>query len=155
MFWKLIVGAILLPSCLGFEPAAAHLANKVQNQPQSQELANQSVVNSCTLGDEADTQVKQTKYEYYRHINRQNLHRYRQRLHRRNYRNRTNCPQNSHLPVHHRRYYQNTNYHRRNHHPRQNHYRYQRQHHPNQRPRYNHRQYQHQCQYYSHGRCYN
>jgi hypothetical protein len=168
MFWKIVVSALLLPSCLGFEAAAAHLANKVQNQPQSQEsilpvtstLANQSVMNSFKLANEEDSlikgnsesdtaQVKQTKYEYYQDIHRQRLRRYRQRV----------CPDSyrHHRRVrHYRRYNQNRVYYRQNHRPRRHYYRYQRLHHRrNYQPRYYHRRHNYRCQYFSHGRCYN
>ena len=162
MFWKIVVSALLLPSCLGFETAAAHITNKVQNQPQSQELAlpltptlaNQSLMNSSTLANkedssiqsnlEADTvQVKQTKYEYYQNIHRQRLRRSRQRAYSK-YRH--------HRRVrHHRRYNQNRVYYRQNRHPNRHNYRYQRlQHRRNYHRRHNYR-----CQHYSHGRCYN
>jgi hypothetical protein len=151
MFWKFVVSALLLPSCLGFETAAAHLVNK-QNQPQSQEstlpvtstLANQSLMNSSTLANEEDSsiqsnleadtaQVKQTKYEYYQRIHQQRLRRYRHRA----------CPDSQY----HRRYNQNRVYYPQNHHPRRHYYRYQ--------PQNYHRQHNYRCQYYSHGRCYN
>ncbi|MGI2905935.1 hypothetical protein [Tolypothrix sp. VBCCA 56010] len=177
MFWKLIVSALLLPSCLGFETAAAHITSKVQNQPQSQEstlpvtstLANQSLMNSFKLASEEDSsiqsnleadtaQVKQTKYEYYRNIHHQRLHRYWQkvgyRIHRRHRRVR-----------HHRRYNRNRIYYRQNYHPRRHYYRYQRQNrHPRRhyyryqrqyQPQNYHRRHNYRCQYYSHGRCYN
>ena len=131
MFWKFVVSALLLPSCLGFETATAHLVNKVQNQPQSQEsalpftstLANQSEEVVSIQGNlETDTtQVKQTKYEYYQRIHQERLRRYRQKVRSRSYR-------------HHRRYNQNRVYYPQNRHPRRHNYR---------------------CQYYSHGRCYN
>lgn len=158
MFWKLIVSALLLPSCLGFETAAAHITSKVQNQPQSQEsalpvtptLANQSLMNSFGLSSEEDSsiqgnleadtvKVKQTKYEYYQRIHQQRLRRYRQKVRSRSYRR------------HHRRYNQNRIYYRQNRHPRRHDYRYQRQYQPqNYRRRHNYR-----CQHLSHGRCYN
>ncbi|MCV3216643.1 hypothetical protein OGM63_24580 [Plectonema radiosum NIES-515] len=163
MFWKLIVSALLLPSCLGFETAAAHITSKVQNQSQSQEstlpvtstLANQSLMNSSTLANEEDSsiqsnleadtaQVKQTKYEYYQNIHQQRLRRYRQKVRSHSYR----C----HRQVrHHRRYNQNRVYYPQNHHPKRHHYRYQRQY----QPQNYHRQHNYRCQYYSHGRCYN
>jgi hypothetical protein len=148
MFWKLIVSALLLPSCLGFETATAHLVNKVQNQPQSQEsalpftstLANKSEEDASIQGNfEADTtQVKQTKYEYYQRIHQERLRRYWQKVHGRNYR-------------HHRRYNQNRVYYRQNRHPRRHYNRYQRQY----QPQNYHRRHNNRCQYYSHGRCYN
>ncbi len=137
MFWKFVVSALLLPSLLGFETATAHLVNKVQNQPQSQEsalpftstLANQSEEDvSIQHNLETDTtQVKQTKYEYYQRIHQERLRRYRQKVHSRSYRHhRRACPD--------RRYNQNRVYYPQNRHPRRHNYR---------------------CQYYSHGRCYN
>jgi len=152
MFWKIVVSALLLPSCLGFETAAAHITSKVQNQPQSQEsalpvtstLANLKLANkedSSIQGNfEADTpQVKQTKYEYYQNIHRQRLRRSRQKVRSRSYRH------------HHRRYNQNRVYYRQNYHPRRHYYRYQRQY----QPQNYHRRHNYRCQYYSHGRCYN
>ncbi|MGI8500942.1 MAG: hypothetical protein ACR2LR_07345 [Hassallia sp.] len=156
MFWKIVVSALLLPSCLGFETAAAHITSKVQNQPQSQEsalpvtftLANQILMNSSTLADKEDvsiqdnfeadtTQLKQTKYEYYQRIHQQRLRRSRQRV----------CPDYRY----HRRYNRNRVYYRQNHHRSRHYYRYQRQYQPqNYRRRHNYK-----CQYYSHGRCYN
>lgn len=154
MFWKLIVSALLLPSCLGFETAAAHITSKVKNQPQSQEStlpvtstqANQNKEDVSIPGNlEADTvQVKQTKYEYYRNIHQQRLRRYWQKVRSRSYRHHRRVRPN-------RRYHQNRVYYRQNRHPRRHYYRYQRQYHPqNYRRRHNYR-----CQYYSHGRCYN
>jgi hypothetical protein len=153
MFWKFVVSALLLPSCLGFETATAHLVNKVQNQPQSQEsalpftstLANQSEEDVSIQGNlETDTtQVKQTKYEYYQRIHQQRLRRYRQKLRSHSYRR--------HRRVHHRRYNQNRVYYRQNRHPRRHYYRYHRQY----QPQNSHRRHNYRCQYYSHGRCYN
>lgn len=163
MFWKIVVSALLLPSCLGFETAAAHITSKVQNQPQSQEStlpltptqANQSLMNSFKLASEEDSsiqnnleadtvQVKQTKYEYYRNIHQQRLRRYWQKVRSRSYRHYRRVRPN-------RRYNQNRVYYRQNRHPRRHYYRYQRQYHPqNYRRRHNYR-----CQHYSHGRCYN
>ncbi len=164
MFWKIVVSALLLPSCLGFETAAAHITNMVQNQPQSQDstlpvtstLANQNLINSFTLANqedssiqgnlEADTaQVKQTKYEYYQNIHRQRLRRSRQKVRERSYRHYRRRVR------HHRRHHQNQVYYRQNRHPRRHYYRYQRQY----RPQNYHRRHNYRCQYYSHGRCYN
>jgi hypothetical protein len=163
MFWKIVVSALLLPSCLGFETAAAHLVNKVKNQPHSQEstlpltptLANQSLMNSFKLASEEDSsiqsnleadtvQVKQTKYEYYQRIHQQRLRRYWQKVRSHSYRRHRQVRPN-------RRYNQNRVYYRQNRHPRRHYYRYQRQYHPqNYRRRHNYR-----CQHLSHGRCYN
>lgn len=158
MFWKIVVSALLLPSYLGFETAAAHITSKVQNQSQSQEsalpvtstLANQSLINSFKLANKEDVsiqgdletdtpQVKQTKYEYYQNIHRQRLRRSRQKVRSRSYRH------------HHRRYNQNQVYYRQNHHPSRHYYRYHRQY----QPQNYHRQHNYRCQYWSHGRCYN
>jgi hypothetical protein len=176
MFWKIVVSALLLPSCLGFETVAAHITNKVQNQPQSQEstlpvnstLANQSLMNSSTLANkedssiqsnlETDIQVKQTKYEYY-----QNIHR--QRLRRSRYRAYSKYRHHRRRVRHHRRYHQNRVYYRQNRHPRRHYYRYQRQNrHPRRHyyryqrqyhPQNYYRQHNYRCQHFSHGRCYN
>lgn len=160
MFWKIVVSVLLLPSCLGFETAAAHITNKVPNQPQSQEstlpvnstLANQSVMNSFKLANkedssiqsnlEADTvQVKQTKYEYYQNIHRQRLRRSRQKVRSHSYRCRRQVRHQN------RRYNQNRVYYRQNHYPRRHYYRYQ--------PQNYHRRHNYRCRHFSHGRCYN
>jgi len=83
MFRKFLVSLLILPSCLGFDLAAASLKNEVQTLPKSFELglptqktqANQNAVNfspfpvkehSSIQGDqEANTEeVKQIKYEH-------------------------------------------------------------------------------------------
>ncbi|MBW4478418.1 MAG: hypothetical protein KME54_16530 [Tolypothrix brevis GSE-NOS-MK-07-07A] len=152
MFWKFVVSALLLPSFLGFETAAAHLVNKVQNQPQSQEstlpvtstLANKEDSSIQGNSESDTTQVKQTKYEYYQNIQHQRLRRYRQKVRSHSYR--------YHRRVrHHRRYNQNRVYYRQNRHPRRHYYRYQRQY----QPQNYHRRHNYRCQYYSHGRCHN
>ncbi len=154
MFWKIVVSALLLPSCLGFETVAAHITNKVQNQPQSQEstlpvnstLANQSVMNSFKLANKEDSsiqsnlegdtvEVKQTKYEYYQNIHRQRLRRSRQKVRERSYRHYRRRVR------HHRRYHQKPVYYRQNRHPRRHYYRYQRQ---NRHPRRHYYRYQRQ-----------
>ncbi|BAZ24876.1 hypothetical protein NIES4073_57760 [Kalymmatonema gypsitolerans NIES-4073] len=70
MFWKFIVSALLLPSCLGFEIAAASLQKGVQTQPEAEELKAQV----AQIGDdpsiqtdwEADTeQLKHHKHHHY------------------------------------------------------------------------------------------
>ena len=82
MFWKFLVSVLILPSCLGFEIAAASIKNGVQTLP-SEELglspqqtkANRDVVNSSLFpikgsssiqGDrEADTEeLRHTNYQH-------------------------------------------------------------------------------------------
>ncbi|MFN6567546.1 hypothetical protein [Dendronalium sp. ChiSLP03b] len=118
MFWKFVIGVLLLPSCLGLEIATASQKNGLQMLPTSEESstltlqtkANQDVVNSLPNSvreyssnqEDWEADTEKVKHRRYRHYKR----------HRRYYR-------------HHRRYHQRyRNYHRRRLYYRQNiHYR--------------------------------
>lgn len=144
MFWKFIVSALVLPSCLGFEIAAASLQKGVQTQPKPEELKAQV----AQIGDdssiqtdwEADTeQLKHHKYQHHHKPRRRyyNRHRPCPQGYRQHYRRGSYHPQY----IHYRRRYNN-------------HQRYYRhgQNHPDYI--YERHLYRNPYRYYRHGRYY-
>lgn len=109
MFWKFIVSALLLPSCLGFEIAAASLQKGIQTQPKTEELG----VQVAQIGDdssiqtnwEADTeQLKHYKYQHHHNPRRYyRYHRHCSQGYRQHYRRGYYHPQN----IYYRRRYDN------------------------------------------------
>lgn len=142
MLWKFIVSALLLPSCLGFEIAAASLQKGVQTQQKSEELKAQVAQiresSSIHANSEADTeQLKHTKYRHHHKPRRRYYRRYRPQGYKSHYRRRVHQPQY----IHYRRRHHNQHryYHQGGYHPQYIHYQ---------------RRYENRYRYYRHGRYY-
>ncbi|MGH7999989.1 MAG: hypothetical protein ACREPR_11305 [Brasilonema sp.] len=141
MFWKFIVSALVLPSCLGLEVATASLQKEVQTQPNYEELRTQV----AQIEDDSLTQADwETDAEQLKH----HKHRHHYKSRRRNYRHHRRCPQGyrSHEP---RRYRPQYIHYRRRHHNDNRYYEHRRYH-----PQYIYDReiYRNPYRYYRHGR---
>jgi hypothetical protein len=165
MFWKFVVSALLLPTCLGFEPATAFISNKVDSLPHSENstlLAGNIQTQSQEYtsipdnreGDVGELEDTQDKHHYKRS--------------RRHYRRNQQCPQshyrrrdrnyhngNYYQRVNHRRYYNPyQNYYNGNYYQRVNHHRYDHPYYQNTSHRNRYQRLRHGRQHHPHNRYY-
>ncbi|MFH7030386.1 MAG: hypothetical protein ACHBN1_34775 [Heteroscytonema crispum UTEX LB 1556] len=145
MFWKFVVGALLLPICLGFEPATAFVNNKVDSLPHSENLTllagniqtqsrEYTSIPDNQEGDVGELEDTQDKHHYKR--SRRHYHRYQE------------CPQSDYS----RR--RDRNYHNGNYYQRVNHHRYYNPYHPNTFHRNRYQRLRHGRQHHPHNRYY-
>ncbi|WP_156818259.1 hypothetical protein [Mastigocladopsis repens] len=145
MLWKFIVSVLLLPSCLGFEIAAASLQKGVQTQSKSEEMGAQV----AQIREDSSTQIDwETDPEQLKH---HKYHHHKPRHHkprRRYYRRHRAYPQGKRY--HYRRRVQPRYIHYRKSLHRRNRYYHQRRYHP----QYIHERhlYRNPYRYYRHGR---
>ncbi|MBR8838117.1 MAG: hypothetical protein DSM106950_29985 [Stigonema ocellatum SAG 48.90 = DSM 106950] len=156
MFWKFLVSVLLLPSCLGFEIAAASIKNEVQTLSKSEELtlpmqqteANQDVVNSSLFSDREYSSIprdQQAVSRELKHTEYQQPYLIAHRYHH------GGCLQGGHRYYLRGYYYpEYTSYHRHYHH-RNVYYRYRNYYPQYYRHGYYHQPYYHHNGYYRHG----
>ena len=78
MFWKFVISALLLPSCLGLEVATASVQKEIQTQPNYEKLGTQvaQIKDNSLTQEDWETDAEQLKNHKHHHYKTRRYYRY-------------------------------------------------------------------------------